>query len=69
MSTNVPESTLATTTGTTAKRKENPYTKPFVGKCYRCGILDTSPINALKESKSIWKITEMTNRKDSRLKN
>jgi len=29
----------STTTATTAKSKEDPYAKPGVGKCYRCGEL------------------------------
>jgi len=36
-STNVLTSEPTTSTATTAKSKENPYIKPRVGKCYRCG--------------------------------
>ena len=33
----IPTSAPATTIAATAKSKENPYTKPGVGKCYMCG--------------------------------
>jgi len=39
---NVPASALTASIAATAKNKENPYIKPGVGKCYRCGELDTS---------------------------
>jgi len=45
-STNSPASAPTTITIAVVKSKENPYTKPEVGKCYRCGSQDTSPMNA-----------------------
>jgi len=41
-----------TTTPAAAKSKEKPYTKPEIGKCYKCGELDTSPMSAQREDKS-----------------
>ena len=35
--TNGPTTNLVTAVAPTTKGKENPYTKPGVGKCYKCG--------------------------------
>ena len=54
-----PVSTLATITTAVAKSKKNPYTKPSIGKCYRCERLDIGPMSVLRGSKSMWWIMEM----------
>ena len=67
-STKTPTSAPTTITASVAKSKKNPYAKPGVGKCYRVENLGTSPMNALRESKSIWQITKMSERERSRLR-
>ena len=46
-------STLTTTPAVT-KKKDNSYSKPVIGKCYRCGEPKHKSNECLKKDKSIW---------------
>ena len=57
----------ATTAAPTTKGNENPYVKPRIGKCYRCGLasvigvanLDTGPMSVRKRGMLTWRTTRM----------